>query len=191
VTTDLSGAIRTGGDFKKTVLKLGYGAHKAYFTGLGPTEIEQSNFPCKVCKGSGAKQDAQCFTCNGTGKKTTTKVPILYQIGPNSIQEEWVTFAVTEPGKMQDGTPKSASTLWVRLKALSGLSAPADINAWYIALPTPIKIPVEIMVVDADNGNGHVIASVKPVSAQTAKPEPVQAAEEEPLFDELDDSIPF
>jgi hypothetical protein len=201
MTTDLSGALSQGGNYKKTELKIGYGAHKAYFIGLGETVTEQSTFPCRVCKGSGNVRGATCFACSGSGRKTTTKVPIQYRISPTDIQEEWVTFVVTEPGKLQDGTPKSGSTLWARLKALSGISDPAQITAWYGALPKPIKIPVEIMIVDNDAGTGCVIASVKRLGGAAPSPTPTAPAPapaahddeysfpETPAVDE--DEVPF
>ena len=158
---DLAGAVRSGGNFRKTELKVGYGSHRGYFVGLGDTFVEQSGFACKRCRGAGSINNAPCRACEGNGKRTTTRVPILYQLGPDLVQEELVTYTLSEPGKLEDGTPKSASTLWSRMKALSGLSSPSEQGAWFAGLEKPIKIPVEIMVVDNEAGTAHVIASVR------------------------------
>jgi len=181
---DLAGAIRTGGGgFKKTELKIGYGAHRGYFLGLGDTFVEHSTFACRTCKGQRQIQGDDCRACSGSGKKSTTKVPILYQLGPDLIQEEFVTYAVTEPGKLQDGTPKSPSTLWVRIKALSGLTVPSEQSAWYANLPKPIKIPIEVMVVDSEAGNGLVIAAVRLFTPKKRTPEhEVGTFQDEPDF---------
>lgn len=179
--TDLAGAVATaGGSFKKTELLVGYGSHKGYFEGLGDTVTEKTNFPCNRCKGEGIIKGEDCRGCEGSGKKTTTKVPLLYRLAKDLVQEEWVTYTLSEPGKLANGQPKSASTLWIRMRALSGLSDPAAISQWYAELPQPVKVPIEVMVSEHASGEGFAIASVRKFEKGAPAPDP----EPNPLDDE-------
>lgn len=164
--TTLDGAVRAKSAFKKTDLPLPVGEHKGYFIGLGPTFREQSTDRCRVCAGVDV---GACRACDGTGRKTTTKTSIRYQMGPNLVVEEFVTYAVTEP-RVVDGQPRSASTLWLRMRRLSGLSDPTEIKEWYAGLARPIKIGIRMMVVGNDAGDRSVIAEIAPIVRQSAQP---------------------
>lgn len=169
---DLSGAVRHSTSFRKTEVIMSYGAHKGYFIGLGDTFVEESGFACSVCKGRATINDEPCRACKGTGKKTQTKVAIRYQMGKDLIQEEIVNYVLSEPGKMKDGTPKSASTLWTRMRAFSGLQDPEQMSEWYKSLPQPIRVPIEMMVTDNEKGDAFVIASVRRLEKKQPAPEP-------------------
>lgn len=179
---DLAGAVKARGEFKKTEVTIGYGAHYGYFTGLHDKFTEHSQFPCGACKGQATINGETCRKCEGTGKKSTEKVAIRYAIrnstGAFVVQDEWVNYSLSEPGTLKDGSPKSPSTLWIRMRAISeGKSTESEIMAWFAELPRPIKVPVEVMVTDNAKGDAHIIASVrrfhpKPKSEQPPKVEP-------------------
>lgn len=179
---DLAGAVPQRIEFKKTQLSLGVGNHYAYFIGLGDKVVETSTDPCRSCKGQRTINGSECLTCDGTGRKRTTKVPILWQVSPTKIDEEWVTHTLTEPGKLQNGNPKSASTLWTRIRVLSGgLTNPAEQASWYKQLTKPIKIPVNLNIIENDAGDNVVIASVvlrKPSNGNAPQPPPPPPAQE-------------
>ena len=186
--TNLDGALpRQGGMFKKTVLKVGYGAHRGYWIGLGDTIKEQSNDSCKRCKGQGSTDGQECQMCDSTGRQQKQKVAVLYQLGPDLVQEEWVTYTLSGPGTLPNGKPKSPSTLWTRMRSFSnGITEPEKQKAWFDDLRAngDIRLPIEMIVIDNPNGEGCVIADVKrlpPKGERVAPPPP-------PLDD---DEVPF
>jgi len=184
-------------DFKRTVITVARGDHKSYFLGIGP-EIskEESQFPCGICSGSRIKNGEDCRACAGTGKKHQEKVALRYATGKNTVQEEWVTRSLAAPKQLPNGKVAKASTMWVRLSAISGLQDPEDIKAWYDSLPTRqgpageaiVPIPIWLTVVGKEGKPDEVrIGEVRlrDVQAAAAPPPPAET------FDDEDDDIPF
>lgn len=158
-------------EYKKTDVDLPSGEHKGYFVGLGDPVEETFPDPCKICKGSRVVRGDGCRTCKGTGVDSRVRVPIRYQMGPDLFIEEWVTYILSKPGTTAKGQPKSASALYNRLRRLSGLTEPAEIAAWFKALPRPIKLPVRIMVIGAQDGTRNIVAECNPI-VKEARPAP-------------------
>lgn len=172
--TDLDGAVRQQTEYKRTELKLGYGAHKGYWIGLGDVVTENSQ--CKKCKGRGQINGEECRTCGGAGRKDEKKVAILYQMGPDLIQEEWVNYKLSGPGKLKNGDPKSPTTLYNRIRNFSGgLTVEAEMSAWYKSLEKPIKMPIEMIITESDKGSGLVISSVRKVDPKSKQETPAEA----------------
>jgi hypothetical protein len=185
MSTDLAGAVPQRFDYKKNVIRAGYGAHSGFFIGLGEKFEEQSSFQCRVCKGTASVKNEPCNACKGTGKKVSTKIPILYELD-GQVNEEWVTYTLTAPGTLADGTPKSASTLWQRIRALSGgITDPAEQSRWYAALPKPPRIAIDVMLVDNEKGDALAFASVRLHGAQAAAPAPAAQRAPEPAADDM------
>ena len=161
----LAGALprQSGGmTWKKTELHLGLGDHRGYFLGLSEPVTEETQYPCRACKGERVIREQQCRACKGTGRQIEEKVAIRYQMGPELIEEEWVNFLLSGPGKTKDGGPKKATTLWRRLNALSSLTDNEALQQWYDDLEAAgsIRIPITMLIEVGDNGKA-VITSVR------------------------------
>lgn len=86
------------------------------------------------------------------------------QLAPDLTQEEWVTFALSGPGTLRDGKPKSPSTLWTRMRSFSGgITEPEKQKAWFDGIKSAgeVRIPIEMIVTDNQAGDGCVIADVR------------------------------
>lgn len=169
----LSGAIRGnsgGSQYASTDIKSEEGDYDALYCGMSEPfeEVDQQN-DCKLCEGKGTMpRGADCFACHGSGKKTNQKVWLRYIFENKSREQEVVTFNLYDGGK-----GGKATTLYLRLRALSGFDDTAKIEAWHDALPLEPRIPCRVSVGWNIKGDRRVIELLRkrnPAEQASAKP---------------------
>jgi len=162
----LSGAMPRQKNDQGTQVKSDYGSYRGFFIGMTqPVEwVSQWGDKCRVCKGARTGRNGQddCFFCHGSGLRTEQHVKLRYQLENGITEEEEVNFTLTGPGTGRDGTPLSPSTLFLRLRTLSGLrdADAAALDQWYSALPVPIKIPITVNIQDNKSATALKITDV-------------------------------
>jgi hypothetical protein len=156
----------------------GRGMYNGFFTGMSEPftwTSEWANDKCRVCRGTGKgradKDDEKCFLCGGHGRKTDQRVTLSYELENGIVETEEVSFKLTEAGTSRDGQPLSPSTLFVRLRSLSGLRnpKPAELDEWFSSLPTPIRVPCSVVINDNKSQTALKITDVLGWSAQNGQ----------------------
>lgn len=182
---------------QEPTLKSGKGIYRGYFIGLSePFKfVSKWGDKCRLCKGKGTNYngDGHCRVCGGSGTLTETHVKLRYHLENAVIEEEEVNFKLLPAGTSATGTPLSPTTLFLRLRTLSGDNRATEqsLDAWYSALPQPIKIPITVVIGDNKSGNALKITAVElRQQGAPAAAAPVAAPIEE--FDEnFDSDLPF
>lgn len=154
---------------------------------------------CRNCKGSGKNKAGTeaCYLCEGTGEKRETHVKLQYRLKNGIVEEEEMNFFIVPPRTSSDGKPLSPSTLFVRLRSLSGIKAkpedmPSLLDEWYTGLSRPINVPCTIVIEDNKTGSALKITNVmsREVGNKAAPPPPPQ--DEPPFIDNGDpEEVPF
>lgn len=147
-------------------VKSSKGMYSGFFLGMSEEYTWVSDWPndkCRACKGSKTYNDEVCFLCAGTGRKTEQRVKLRYELDNGNVEEEDVSFKLSPGGMGRDGTtPLSPSTMFIRLRSLSGLKnpTPAEVDAWYSSLTPPIRIPCSVVINDNKTGSALKITDV-------------------------------
>ena len=180
------------------------GVYRAFWLGMATSYEWVSPYKeqCRLCKGSkrGYNGEGDCQACHGSGKRTEMRTKLIYKLENGETEEEEVNFKLMPSGTTQDGKILSPTTLFLRLRAFSGnrQATPADLNQWFSALPSPIRIPVQVVINDNKSGTASKIVDVslrpngaaKP--AQQPAPQPEKAPE--PVHTDYEfnnDDLPF
>lgn len=143
------------------------GVHRGIWIGMSPPVEWVSPWPneaCRLCKGQGTGYNGEgvCNVCHGTKKRTEKHVKMLYQLANGITEEEELNFKISPPGMGKNTQPLSPSTLFVRLRTLSGLKDPTveQIDEWFTALSNPPNIPCQVVVDDNKNATYLKITNV-------------------------------
>ena len=197
------------------------GDYQAYFLGHTSPVTEQNRFNdmCRLCKGQGTGLRGEpngCVRCKGTRIKSETRINLRYQLQNGNIEEESVTFKLSAAGINKDKTTRSASTFFLRLRAIAGLpnATEDELDQWYSSLPEPIRVPCRVDIDWNEKGDGLKISAVRtrrapqgavqgapqaaaprPAPPAARAPEPVPQREYDVQYDAhgefIDDSVPF
>jgi hypothetical protein len=176
------------------------GVYRAIFLGLSAPFQFVSNFAneqCRLCKGqgSGIRGEGKCSQCGGSGRRTEQHVKLSYRLENNNVEEEEVNFKLLPAGMTAQGQPLSPTTLFLRLRTLSGNrnATPADLDAWYSALPKPIKIPCTVVIGDNKSGTASKITAIqlRTQGAPAQAPVAQTTSNDDSSWDTPEDEIPF
>jgi hypothetical protein len=178
----LSGAIQksAGGSMPELKTKEA-GEYRAFWIGMTDPVTEKSPFgdKCTLCKGSGSGkrgEPGECNRCDGSGDKTEQYVTLSYHLENGNVEEEKVAYKLSDSGKLKDGSPRSASKLFLRFRAFAQLprATAEDLDVWFSALVMPPKVPVRVDLEFNASGDYLKIENVKyrapAQGAQTAQP---------------------
>jgi hypothetical protein len=182
---------------------------------IGFTDTWVATGKCYDCDGVAGNKD--CRKCKGTGQVTDTWIALKYDLGNGSVEQEKMTFKISEPLTFNGKTLRS-SKLYDRLLELSGLVQPskADLQMWakqYNGAPIPCTVKIEqpgkypkiTVVLRNDHPQtavtsrtmtGHELpGDMRQRMAQNAATGPRGAAtatsEANPFDDDPDDELPF
>lgn len=147
------------------------GSWHGHFTGISePFEFVSpwGNEKCRVCRGSGLSKDENqdCFLCHGTGKRTEKHVYLDYVLENGVVEREEVNYILTPPRTITNAaggtTPLSASKLFARLRAISGIRTedPGLLDQWYSELPQPVSVPIVCIIGENQKGTALKITQV-------------------------------
>lgn len=169
------------------------GVYRALFIGMENPWEWVSDFAvdkCRACKGTKNGWNGEpggCQICHGTGRRTELHTKLRYHLETGILEEEEVNFKISPPGIGKDGQPLSPSTLFLRLRTLSGIpnATEQQLDDWYTALGKPIKVPCQVVIDDNKTASALKIANVLSAAGKGSPPAPAasKAQIEEP-FDE-------
>lgn len=177
---------------QQSTVKSPVGIYRGLFVGMtDPFEYVSAwaNEKCRVCKGQGTgyNGEGECRVCHGTKKRTEQHVKLLYSLENRVVEEEEMTFKLSGPGMGRDGQPLSPSTLFIRLRTLSGMPSATEVQLddWYSSLQKPIKIPCQVIVDFNKTGTLTKITNVVAPRMQGQPTTPAREVDRGPAHDDV------